>query len=217
MRGERPITIYYIGQNPFTSGILKNLFTKKELEMERLSSGVQIQEHCLLLIDSPEEIKQSLGFQVYISAEPTYNIDFDWWAKDPIEEKDIDNLLFYYNNPQYKFRDKTTEPKKIPALERFAGNNLDNLKKVLCEYINNLSSNFRVLALHAHNGNLQEMGNTAHKMLSSSGYYESKKLTDILRELENPELLLKDHLPTKIDELYSAILELRSGLIAEYF
>lgn len=214
-------SVHYLGEEPFSERLIKALFARKSMSIERQGVGTAPSGERMMLIDSRRQLDEYAhlsGFKVLLKNSPINSSGYNLWCKTPINENSIDNILFYFHRWKDKaFVQPEAEPMTVSLLENFIGNDTVQVQDVISEFIDNTSINFRLIHQSIKAGHLTEAGEVAHRMLSSVSYYDVGPIRSILKILENPENSTLEVLNDSVRVLELQLRHVRSGLIAKYF
>lgn len=219
---ENKIRIFYLGEDPFTGKIVETLFSKKGMKINMANEKLFIDTAPgdLVLLDLPDQINERTDIhQVLLSYRPVANQMLKCWCKTPMNEENLDNLLFYIRKEDLLLRDgKADFTFGTGKINTFLGDDEEGKREVVAEFLQNLSTNYRRLEENVKSGNIQGVREVSHKMLSGSEYYEVYQLNRILRLLENDNTsVTAGELHDLLGEVYEQVVMLRSGLIRQFF
>lgn len=186
------------------------------VELEKTESDQR-----LMLIDTKAQLHDYTGytgFKVLLRNAPVNADLYHFWCKTPINEHSVDNMLFYFErwNDQ-PFINGNATPTSVSLLEDFIGNDPELIKEVISEFVDNTSTNMRIILQSIMAGQLHVVAEIAHRMLSSISYYEVNVIKDLLKDLERPFTKDPEVLMATARGLEHQIRHLRSGLVTKYF
>lgn len=219
---ENKIRIFYLGEDPFTGKIVETLFSKKGIKINMANEKLFINTAPgdLVLLDLPDQIYERTDIhQVLLSYQPVANQFLKCWCKTPMNEENLDNLLFYIRKEDLLLKDGEADfTFGTGRVDTFLGDDEEGKREVVAEFLQNLNTNYRRLHEYVKSGNIRGVREVSHKMLSGSEYYEVYELNRILRLLENDNTKLIDsELHDFLEEVYEQVVLLRSGLIRRFF
>lgn len=215
---DQNLNVYYLGEDAFSRKLISALFMQHGLSVKE-SAGAKFPVGSLILADASHQLVDPFGLaQVYLSNHPLRDNRISYWCKTPLNESGIDNILFYCRSNRSRQPSAESPDFSLSKIENFVGNDPAALRDVVAEFIDNLSTNFRLLCQAATRNDLAEMRDTAHKMMSSVSYYEVEQLSGMLKNLEDETAPIeKPSLITLLESLEADIARLRNGLIHTIF
>ncbi|MEQ8474293.1 MAG: hypothetical protein RIC35_24065 [Marinoscillum sp.] len=213
--------VHYLGVEPFSERLIRALFARKSMKISQSELENAKPSDRLLLLDSRsqiEEFSNLSGFKVLLKNNPIWSSKYHLWCKTPINENSVDNILFYFKRwREEPFVKVEVKPVTVGLLENFIGNDDVQVKDVISEFVDNTTTNLRLIMESIESKRLEDAGEIAHRMLSSVSYYEVEAIRKNLKILENIAEYRVLNLNETVEIIEDQISTLRSGLVAKYF
>lgn len=213
--------IFYFGKDPFTGKVVEALFSKKGFRVVKANgSNADTHHGDVVLYDLPDLANERDDVsQVLLSYEPVASKHLKYWCKTPMNETNLENLLFYVQKGESLVaKEDGAFNYSTKKIDDFLGDDEESKREVVSEFLENLHTNYRLLETYALLNDLKKVQDVAHKMLSGSEYYEVESLNKRLKILEDEQsTYTQEELDQMVEEIYDQVVKLRSALIRQFF
>lgn len=219
---DQALKILFFGNEPYSAKLAQALFLRKGVKLSvfvepDLPEAGAMEAADLILVCSTGQMESKHSEkQVLVSEWPVKERDLKFWSKSPLNEERVDNILFYGPRSENFLNefDGSMSSVSLNKVRSFIGNDADDLKEVVAEFIDGVSTNLRLLYEAIRDLRPDLVSDIAHKMKSSVAYYDVGEISGLLDLLEKKADAFS---PAEMDDLFAQanvqLTKLRASLI----